>query len=289
MKKIIILLPLCIVLTQAAYAAFSIGMPGAVIKHVQKLDDKVMKKKKEEGWVLVPGSAAIGTSDFYVMKYEAKNVGGVAVSQADLTPWVNIDLPTAIAACAALGGGAHLLTIPEVQTINRNIEAQPFNWANGIIGSLVSAGGGLKRGNAGITDSASYNHGLVDYGPVRDAKASLVLSNGGVIWDWSGNVYEWISGTGADGTLGTPGGVTFDTGDYGWNNTALDNERPVLGPSSASYTSLYGVGQYWGGSTSNAVIRGGDWDVGADDGVFAFAAVYAPSYVAPAVGFRCGR
>ncbi|MEK7721808.1 MAG: hypothetical protein AAB359_05410, partial [Elusimicrobiota bacterium] len=106
-------------------------------------------------WLFVPGNSSIGTNDFYVMKYEAKNVGGVATSQAAVTPWVSITQTDSITQCAALGSGYHLLTIAETQTINRNIEAQTANWANGTIGSLVSAGGGLKRGNAGITDSAS--------------------------------------------------------------------------------------------------------------------------------------
>jgi len=42
------------------------------------------------GFIKVPGSATYGTTDFCVMKYEAKNVGGNAVSQASGTPWVNI-------------------------------------------------------------------------------------------------------------------------------------------------------------------------------------------------------
>ena len=252
-------------------------------------------------WVLVPGSAAIGTSDFYVMKYEAKNVGGVSISRADVAPWVFITQTNAIAACSALGGGAHLLTIPETQTINRNIEAQAANWANGTIGSLVSAGGGLKRGNAGTTDSASYTLATTgsdyvgaDIGSDRTStsKAKLILSNGEVIWDWAGNVEEWVYGAGAGGTLGTPGGVTFDAGNpLEWDSVSpdLSQERPILGPSNGSYTSLYGAGRYVGGATTHAMIRGGDWSIGVGGGVFYFNAGGVPSGVYGAVGFRCGR
>ena len=244
-------------------------------------------------WIFVPGNSSFGTDDFYVMKYEAKNVGG-ATSQAAITPWVNIDLPTSIAACSALGSGYHLLTIAETQTINRNIEAQTANWADGTIGSLVSAGGGLKRGNVGITDSASYNAGAVEYG-VRSAdaiaKAKLVFSNGGEIWDWSGNVIEWIYGAGTSGTLGAPGGVAFDTGGwYEWDSTSpdLSQERAVLGPSNSSWTSAYGIGYYWGGATTNGVLRSGAWDVDPDAGVFAFNADNPPSDSNSTQGFRCG-
>ncbi|HAH32574.1 MAG TPA: hypothetical protein DCL44_09710 [Elusimicrobia bacterium] len=243
-------------------------------------------------WVFVPGNSSIGTNDFWVMQYEAKNVSGIATSQAVITPWVNIDLSSSIAACSALGSGYHLLTIAEAQTVNRNIEAQTANWANGIIGSLVSAGGGLKRGNLSITDSASYIGATPEFGTGRDAKAKLVLSNGGEIWDWSGNVSEWIYGAGATGTQGTPGGVTFNTsGWYDWSSTSpdLSQERPLLGPSNSSWTSAYGVGKYFGGLTTNAVIRGGGWPDDVSAGVFTFNAFYAPSSSLVSNGFRCGR
>lgn len=244
-------------------------------------------------WVLVPGNSSFGTNDFYVMKYEAKNVSGVATSQAAVTPWVSIDLPASIAACSALGTGYHLLTIGETQTINRNIEAQAANWAGGMgIGSTVASGGGLKRGNAGIVDSASYAGGSALFGTSRDEKSKLVFSTGGEIWDWSGNVWEWIYGAGASGILGTPGGVTFDTGGwYEWSSTSpdLSQERPILGPSNSGWTAAEGVGSYIGGPTTNAVLRGGFWGNGAAVGVFAFYADHAPSDAYGVIGFRCGR
>lgn len=242
-------------------------------------------------WVFFPGSLPLGTTEFYVMKYEAKNVGGAAFSQENVAPWVSLDQSSAIATCVALGAGYHLLTIPETQTINRNIEAQIANWADGVIGSQVGTGG-LKRGNVGINDSASYIGATPEFGTGRNTKAMHVLSNGGQIWDWSGNVYEWIYGAGAGGTQGTPGGVTFDAGGwYEWNSASpdLSQERPVLGPSNAGYTSAYGVGQYYGGATTNAVVRGGTWVNDANAGVFAFYASNAPSNVSTHIGFRCGR
>lgn len=296
MKRILIILPLCLALTHSAYAGFSIGMPGAVIKHVKKLDNKVKTKKQGETWVLVPGNPSYGTSDFHVMAYEAKNVGGVATSQADLTPWGLIDLPGAVVSCAALGSGAHLVTMAEAQTINRNIESQALNWADGVIGSLVSTGGGLKRGNAGSNDSAGYSHNAAESDIGRNPKAKLVLSNGGIIWDWSGNVSEWIYGAGAGGTLGTPGGVTFDPGNfnYEWNSTSspdLSQERPIIGPSNSSWTYLYGIGNYRSGGTSNPVHRGGSWLDAYSAGVFSFDAGSIASWTTSGedIGFRCAR
>src|SRR5665647_1062811 len=48
------------------------------------------------GFIVVPGSSTYGTSDFCVMKYEAKNVSGVATSRASGTPWVSISQTNAI-------------------------------------------------------------------------------------------------------------------------------------------------------------------------------------------------
>lgn len=295
MKKILIILLLGTALTHSAYAGFSVGMPGAVIKRVKNLDDKVKNKKLSEGWVLVPGNLSFGTSNFHVMAYEAKNMSGLPASQAGGIPWVNIDHPSAVAACSALGGGAHLVTITEAQTINRNIESQPINWANGVVGSLVSAGGGLKRGNIGITDSASYNGANSESGSSRNPKAKLVLSNGGELWDWSGNVWEWIYGTGVNGTLDTPNGVAFDTCYVWcqWDSTGspdLNQERLVLGPSNSTWTDVNGVGRYYsGGAISNAVLRGGGWGDATFSGVFSIIADYTPSMMDVDIGFRCAK
>lgn len=293
MKRILMILPLCLIMTHTAYAGFSVGMPGAVINRAKKLDDKVKAKKQGETWVLVPGNLSFGTSDFYVMAYEAKNIGGVATSQADSPPWNFIDLPAAVAACAALGGGAHLITFAEAQTINRNIEAQPSNWADGVIGSSRSNGGGLKGGNGSGLDNAGYMSSKVEFDIDRDPRAKLTLSNGGIIWDWSGNVAEWIYGTGAGGTLGTPGGVTFDSvGTYSeWNSAGLGQERTIIGPSSSAWNASQGVGLYTSGATANPVNRGGSYSGLFYAGVYSFNAGTSGGYTLSSseIGFRCAR
>ena len=42
------------------------------------------------GYILVPGDSRFGTGDFCLMKYEAKNLNGVPISQAAGTPWANV-------------------------------------------------------------------------------------------------------------------------------------------------------------------------------------------------------
>lgn len=297
MRESINSLLIVLLLPVLGHAGFNFGAINAVKKTVEKLDNKVERAQSIKGgeWVLVPGDAVIGTSNFYVMKYEAKNVGGLATSQADAAPWVDISLQSAIAACSALGSGAHLVTIPEAQTINRNIEAQPANWANGVVGSLISAGGGLKRGNADVNNSASYIGSQPEFGNGRNTKAQHVLSNSSVIWDWSGNVSELIYGAGTGGTtLGTPNGVTFDQGgEIQWNSAVpdLSQERLILGPSNASYTSLNGVGTYYvtAPTNLNGLRRGGGyWITPPAAGVFSIGLI-APDGPHFSIGFRCAR
>ena len=93
-------------------------------------------------WLLVPGNSSLGTMDFWVQKYEAKNVASVPTSQPSGTPWVSVTQTEAKFRCEALGPGYHLLTMPEAQAINRNIENNAWNWTGGSVGS-----GGLWRGH----------------------------------------------------------------------------------------------------------------------------------------------
>ncbi len=117
------------------------------------------------GWVEVPGNATYSTSNFLVMKYEAKawdtNTNSVvadggagsadgwagansqtryqARSIPSGRPWVRISQNNtdfdAIEACSALGSGYHLITNAEWMTIARNAEAQTGNWTGGSVGS----------------------------------------------------------------------------------------------------------------------------------------------------------
>jgi hypothetical protein len=106
-------------------------------------------------WVVVPGNSAYNTTDFCVMKYTARNVGGTvsdtvditddddnvmfttnvysggaATSQANGLPWINISQTDAITAAQTAAPGAHLLTENEWMTLAHNVLANPANWCN---------------------------------------------------------------------------------------------------------------------------------------------------------------
>jgi len=95
----------------------------------------------------------------------------------------------------------------------------------------------------------------------KASKRTFTLSNGEVIWDWSGNVDEWIVNTCSQGT-GT-GNWDTDAAWQEWNAADLsDYEIITIGPSSSAYTSANGAGKFYGCRTAgNAVWRGGLWAV----------------------------
>jgi flagellin-like protein len=283
-------------------------------------------------WILVPGNLLYGTSDFCVMKYEAKWDGsGVindsinmycgngnnynvstgciddtegVVSQANSLPLRYVNQFEAIELCSRLGSNYHLITNNEWMTIARNIEQVSSNWADGIIGSTIASGGGLKRGNAGIDDSASYNGADPESGIGRDTKALLNLSNGEGIWDLSGNLWEWTSDSidcsGGYPCVNMPYNTTPGTG---WIeltniNTYGSLNYDLTRPSNLIWNSSYGVGKiynhnYWAWpnngiwNTTHAFVRGSNWVDDVDAGAFSLALNNGPSTSFAFIGFRC--
>ena len=144
-------------------------------------------------WVTVQGNADLGTSDFCVMKYEAKNVGGVATSQPALRPWVSISQTDSITECSSLGAGYQLISNAQWTTVAREAEALGSNWDSGTVGT-----GSMWRGHSDNSPSNSLSvSNINDYydqtGNVAPSiqRRALELNSGEVIWDMGGNVYNW--------------------------------------------------------------------------------------------------
>jgi hypothetical protein len=149
----------------------------------------------------------------------------------------------------------------------------------GLRGPGTYAGNSTDYGYSGTGNgySTSYSAGGANKSQMR----THVLSNGNIIWDMAGNVYEWT-----DAQCDTTS--WYNTGWVEWNNANVtDWEKLVAGPS-GSLTSSNGAGQYYGCTASgNALLRGANWDHGALAGVFAAILNIGPSSVGSNVGFRC--
>ena len=244
-------------------------------------------------WLLVPGDSSLGTRNFYIQKYEAKSVSSLPASEPAGSPWVSITHTEAKNRCEALGPGYHLITMQEAQTINRNIENNAWNWTGGAVGS-----GGLWRGHSDNSPANSLaadvtgdpdDDPYVGTGQTTPSIEKRVhqLSSGQYLWDWSGNVWEWVDMT---CTAGTGNGYWDSGGWLEWSDANLsDYEKGRAGPSGA-YTSTQNAGKYYGCSaTGNAAFRGCSWTGGAIAGVYTFYALGAPTYSHAETGFRCAR
>ncbi len=248
-------------------------------------------------FISVPGNSRFGTSNFCVAKYEAKNVGGSAVSQVSGTPYVNITQPDATAAAANVCTGCHLITEAEWLTIAHNVLNVTSNWSGGSVGSgSIYIGHTDNSPSSALAASSNDTDGYNGTGNTSgNQRRTLNLSNGEVIWDLSGNVTEWTAG---QTTGGQPGTLTT----YGWREwnsmlgtgTISPNPFPSFGtPAASAWTSTNGIGMIFSDSDDAVLrgfLRGGSYTYGATTpGIFALYLAYAPTSTFSNIGFRFAK
>ncbi len=228
------------------------------------------------GFILVPAGTRAGESAeaFCVAKYEMKILGDdngdqpfnlflIADSRPTGTPWVQIaDEAVAADACSSMGAGYAVLTNEQWQSIARNIERTASNWNSGVIGvgdinrghadgdpnmALASADDSDPCTGTGQPDCANPTH--LDYAQKRTHR----LSNGEIIWDFSGNAWERV----ADGPNG-PDGLwqRFDSPNF-TSNAGWEKARESFAPE-GPLTSANGIGNYYGGG--GRICRGGAYN-----------------------------
>jgi hypothetical protein len=238
------------------------------------------------GFVLVPPQSGYTSSAFCVMKYEAKSVGEVATSQAALTPWVNVSRDYARGKCQNLGVKYDLIDNNQWQSIARNIEIVATNWTNGALNDT----GGVNLGHSdGVPASplaaassdvdACFGTGQTCSDTVHHRERRIhFLSNGSVLWDFAGNVWEWV----LDNNSTTYGADIHISGLAGAG-------KPLFGPGtdwSLHNTFPYaGMGYARVSVSSGAFVRGGSY-VGLEAGIFSVDLNRSTGIATPD-GFRC--
>lgn len=230
------------------------------------------------------------------MKYEAKNVGGVATSQAAGTLWVGITQANARTAAVGACTGCHLITGAEWMTIAANVLSVSSNWSAGTTGSgFIYSGHSDNSPSGALGASASDNDGYSSTGNTAPSnqRRTLTLTSGETIWDLAGNVQEWtdVAITGAKPSSGTTG---YEWRQYGaitnWGNLPASNQPSAIG--AGNYTSAHGVGQiYSSGSETGAraLLRGGFWDGRATTGVLSLNLSASPMGSGTMFGFRAAK
>lgn len=270
-------------------------------------------------FIPVPAYPKVGINEsFCIAKYEMKDVGGgVAGSQPSIVSWGSIDRPNAIAECNALDGAMSDYFIPSNahwQAIARNIERQASNWSSNIVGT-GSLNAGNKDGGGNLVADADDSNGCAGLGTnTHDAgavtndcgggwhlnKRTHVLSNGEVIWDFAGNVWEFVSDNVTGDIAPSPALNTFGSdawreftlndvncgGDCFPLSDAVSTNRNFFGPE-GDYDSSHGVGQmYMGDSYGGIIIRGGPYN-NTEVGIFSALLYWGTSDTNPNSGFRC--
>ena len=244
------------------------------------------------GYIQVPPLPPYTTRDFCVAKYEMKNNGyGAATSVATGTPWVSINRASARSACQNLGAGFDMISNDQWQTIARNIAGVASNWSTGTVAS-----GELNRGHSDNSPANSLAASTDDNDPCNGTgqtcsrtvwdkqRRTHNLSNGNVIWDFAGNVAEWVTNdsnvsNGVDGYMSTMSGGDIRQTSYG-----ADSATICASPSTTPYCGM-GFGGF--NYTAGAISRGRSWGDGPSSGVFT-ANLNTPSTASLVnLGFRC--
>ncbi len=251
------------------------------------------------GFIPVPPLNPYTTSLFCVAKYEMKKVNNVATSQAAELPWVNISRNTSITTCSSLGAGYDLISNAQWQTIARNIESVTFNWST----ATDAFPDGINRGHSdssplnAIAAAADENDACSETGQTcdlltwHDQRRVHQLSNGSYIWDFSGNISEWIKDSyskafGVDSYISLISAATYTVEDEigGVNGNANYHFGPLGNYLTAPSPTYAGLGTALLNYTAGAISRGGGWRGG---GIYQTDLRHLGSTVGIGNGFRC--
>ncbi len=120
------------------------------------------------------------------------------------------------------------------------------------------------------------------------------LSNGNVIWDFGGNVYQWVN---AYDSSNKPGTATNASNEYSamgagtasWPRSGLVPQNSTQAWWTDSWNSTQGIGQIYPGTNGSggALPRGAGFGSDSFAGPFAAHLGNAPSAAGSNIGFRC--
>lgn len=244
-------------------------------------------------YVLVPNESTYKIGNVCVAKYEMKNVGGVATSQASGTPWVSVTISAARSACSALGPTYHLITNSERMIIARNIEATASNWSTGIVNSgLINQGHSDTAPNSALAANVDDNQACE--GTYQTCSSTVWNSQrrthniaNGVLWDFSGNVREFVDWVIVNTDKASPGTSWIEI-----NASSPTGQMAKLAywPVNESLTSSNSIGRYYPGDNGvgGYVAFGGGFDYGTvNSGLYGIMTNLTSLTSETSLGFRC--
>ena len=215
-------------------------------------------------------------SIYCVAKYEMKKSqeSGMAISIAQQKPWTEITYKEAIESCKKLGEGYSLLTNSVWTNLANNIARNPRNWSSKseYFGSL-NIGHSFNKPNFSLEASSNDNNSC--FGLPIDCSSEVwrlrrrthELKGGEIIWDFAGNVSEYVQDSTAELKLKEFGFFAFtdlknDTivsfgPEYHCDNTKLENFYCGFGSYINSLAQSHQVGTRGGEFNSKEPLRNG--------------------------------
>ena len=244
-------------------------------------------------YIGVPANPDYMVRFFCVAKYEMKNDGyGMPTSVATGTPWVSISRDSARESCMNLGANYNLISNSQWQTIARDITLTASNWSTG-----TAYSGELNRGHsdnspanaiAAVTDDNDPCNGTgqaCTSTTWNSQRRAHKLSNGNVIWDFAGNVTEWVTNDNS---------YAFTPDTYASQMVSGSTMQKLYGPltvticatpGSTPYCGM-GKGQFTGGDIG-ITSRGGAFNMTDAAGVFSSDLRDQQGNIWIDTGFRC--
>lgn len=270
-------------------------------------------------YIPVPKKENYSDLSFCVSKYEMKENldNNLPESTPSGMPWVNITRDNAILKCQNLGIGFDLISNDQWQILARNIENVPQNWDSGVVGG----GFGLNQGHSDSSpmmaleatsddnDSCFLTEQNCNLQNWSNQRRIHFLSNGQIIWDLAGNVWEWVKDDNSSayhlprtgGFPNSPRATLLSELDYPFeaqlfNGTSsiFRNAKNQFGPEGfypqfSDNTNHGGLGVTYLFQNAGTIHRGGRFTAGSNmvSGIFALSLGADFNNISDSRGFRC--
>jgi hypothetical protein len=233
---------------------------------------------------------------FWIMKHEAtvltdeSSTKKLVLSDMNLAPTTDVTIQEAESYCKSLGEKYSLVTNNQWISIANQIEQNPINWTGqkAYSGCLYQGNNGHETIGTGKTIDSSCGYSTennsIDYGPERDTRSIHTLTNGSIIYDFAGNVNEWVKNDSITNELFHD----CDKGPYEIEDLLLcEIEREfLLMPLGINLTMDSGIGGAILLNSGDVFLRGGHY------GLYEYAGIYSifqadVNLKGNAAGFRC--
>jgi hypothetical protein len=191
-------------------------------------------------------------------------------------------------------------------TIAANAAAQASNWSGGSVGSGVLARGhsdntpasycGANANDLNAYVESSCTGGtMAGTGDTFEQRRTHYLSNGNVIWDFTGSYWQWVNYNNSSSIPHSGGSsyiqYTAFTGTAATPRSHLVPQNSTQSFWNDSWNATQSIGNYFPGTNGTgegAMVRGGGKNISTDGGLFVVRMSYGPNDSSMAnVTFRC--